>query len=107
MIKALLRLSFRLGLTVLLGILFALVCFEYDWLGLVDLKMYDLGLNLRPRGGSKSDLVVVTIDRYSRESCFRLPYFPVSNHIDEHAQLIDRLSDAGAKVIFSALKRRK
>jgi len=99
MLKALLRLPVRLGLTAVLGILFALLCFQYDWLRLVDLKMYDLGLNLRPQVETQRDVVVVTIDRYSRESCFRPPYFPVSNHIDKHTQLIDRLSDAGAKVI--------
>ena len=99
MLKVLLRLPARLGLTAVLGILFALLCFQYDWLRLVDLKMYDLGLNLRPQLETQPDVVVVTIDRYSRESCFRPPYFPISGHITQHAQLIERLSDAGAKVI--------
>ncbi|UCB53387.1 MAG: SpoIIE family protein phosphatase [Candidatus Zixiibacteriota bacterium] len=99
MLRPLLSLSVRLGITVLLGVLFALLCFQYDWLRLVDLKMYDLGLSLRPQAESPSDVVVVTLDRYSRESCFQPPHFPISAHLAQHSQVIERLSEAGAKVI--------
>jgi serine phosphatase RsbU (regulator of sigma subunit) len=99
MLRAFLSLPARIGLTVFLGILFAALCFRFEWFDLVDLKIYDLGLNVRPRTGSQSDVVVVAIDRYSRENCFQPPYFPVSSHILQHSRIIDRLSDAGAKVI--------
>jgi len=99
MLRILLSLPARLGLTVLPAILFALLCFHYEWFTLTDLKVYDLGLSVRPQTESQSEVVVIAIDRYSRENCFTPPYFPVSNHIHEHSRAIDRLSDAGAKVI--------
>jgi CHASE2 domain-containing sensor protein len=99
MLKVLLSWPARVGLTIFLGIVFVFLCFQFQWFGLVDLKIYDLGLYLRPQAEFQSDVVVVAIDRYSRENCFSLPHFPVSNHIPEHGRIIDRLSDAGAKVI--------
>lgn len=89
----------RLGLVLSLGILFVLLCFQYQWFGLLDLKIYDLGLNVRPQTQIQSDIVIIAIDRYSRENSFEPPQFPISNHIDQHGQVVERLTSAGAKVI--------
>ena len=99
MLKLLLSPLFRLGLTISLGILFVFLCFHYQWFSLLDLKIYDLGLAVRPQSESQSDIVIIVIDRYSRESCFQPPYFPISNHILEHSQVVERLVQAGAKAI--------
>jgi CHASE2 domain-containing sensor protein len=100
MIRAILSLpAIRLVLTALLGIIFALLCFRYQWFARLDLQVYDLGLNRRAQIDSSSEVVVISIDRNSREECFTPPYFPVSKHINQHAQLIGRLDAAGAKVI--------
>jgi len=99
MLRLLLSLPVRVGLTVFLGILFAFLCFHYEWFALIDLKIYDLGLNVRSQTESQSEVVIIAIDRYSRENCFQPPHFPISNHIYEHSRVIDRLSGAGAKVI--------
>lgn len=99
MLKLLLNPLVRVGLVVSLGILFAFLCFQYQWFTLLDLKVYDLGLNVRPQTDSQSDVVIIAIDRYSRENSFEPPQFPISNHIHEHSRVIERLTSAGAKVI--------
>lgn len=86
-------------MTIVLGFIFALLSFHYGWFSTVDLKIYDLGLNVRPQNGSTSKVVVVAIDRRSREACFSPPYFPISKHVSQYAQVIRRLKAAGAKVI--------
>ncbi len=99
MLRLLLIPLVRLGLVLSLGIVFVFLCFRYQWFGLADLKIYDLGLNLRPQTETQSDIVIIAIDRYSRESSFQPPHFPVSNHIYEHSRVVERLHGAGAKVI--------
>jgi serine phosphatase RsbU (regulator of sigma subunit)/CHASE2 domain-containing sensor protein len=97
--RILLSMPVRIGLTLLLGAIFALLCFLYGWFTSVDLEVYDLGLNRRAQIDSSSEVVVISIDRNSREECFTPPYFPVSKHVIQHAQLIGRLDAAGAKAI--------
>jgi len=99
MLKLLLNPLVRVGLVVSLGILFAFLCFQYQWFTLLDLKVYDLGLNVRPQTDSQSDVVIIAIDRYSRENSFEPPQFPISNHIHEHSRVIERLAEAGARVV--------
>ena len=99
MLRLLLNPLVRLGLILSPGILFVFLCFQYQWFTLLDLEIYDLGLNVRPPAGSHSAIVIVTIDRYSRENCFQPPHFPISNHMYEHSKVIDRLTGAGAEVI--------
>lgn len=99
MLRLLLNPLVRLGLVLSLGILFVLLCFQYQWFGLLDLKIYDLGLNVRPQLESPSNVVIIAIDRYSRENSFDPPQFPISNHINEHGKVIERLAEAGASVI--------
>jgi CHASE2 domain-containing sensor protein len=99
MLRLLQSLPFRAGLTIVLGFIFALLSFHYGWFSTVDLKTYDLGLTVRPRTGSASKIVVIAIDRLSREACFSRPYFPISRHVNQHARVIRRLKTAGADVI--------
>jgi CHASE2 domain-containing sensor protein len=99
MLRLLLNPLARLGLVLSGGILFVFLCFQYRWFDSLDLKIYDLGLNARPRIQTQSDVVVIAIDKYSRQNSFAPPEFPVSNHIKQHSRVIERLVDAGAKVI--------
>jgi len=99
MLRLLLNPLVRLGLVLSLGILFVLLCFQYQWFGLLDLKIYDLGLTLRPQTESQSNVVVIAIDRYSRENSFEPPQFPISNHIDQHSEVVERLTSAGVEII--------
>jgi serine phosphatase RsbU (regulator of sigma subunit)/CHASE2 domain-containing sensor protein len=99
MLRLLLNPLVRLGLVLSLGILFVFLCFQYQWFGLLDLKIYDLGLSVRPQLESQSNVVIVAIDRYSRENSFEPPQFPISNHINEHSRVIERLAEAGARII--------
>jgi hypothetical protein len=38
----------RFGAAVALGTVFALLAFQYHWFNALDLKVYDLGLSVRP-----------------------------------------------------------
>jgi CHASE2 domain-containing sensor protein len=99
MLRLLLNPLVRVGLVLSLGILFVFHCFQYQWFGLLDLKIYYLGLNVRPQLESQSNVVIVAIDRYSREDSFSPPQFPISNHIDEHTRVVQRLIQADARII--------
>jgi serine phosphatase RsbU (regulator of sigma subunit) len=81
------------------GVVLALLGFHYHWFNALDLMVYDLGLSVRPSMQSGSDVVVVAIDRYSRQKAFPPPEFPISAHVDEHAEVIRRLDEAGASII--------
>ena len=89
----------RLVLVAGVGVGFALLAFTFHWFAVVDLKVYDVGLTVRPASHSESDVVVVAIDQYSRRNAFSPPEFPISAHVEEHAAVIKRLHDAGAAVI--------
>ncbi len=99
MLRSLHSLPVRVGLTVLAGAIFAVLTFHSGWFTSVDLKAYDLGLYARAPARSQADVVLVAIDRYSAETCFPPPAFPISSHIDQHALAINRLKEAGAQVI--------
>ena len=89
----------RLVVAAALGVGFALLAFHGNWFRSVDLKVYDLGLSVRPQILPASDVVVVALDRYSRQQAIAPPEYPISAHVDEHARVVDRLTAAGAKVI--------
>ncbi len=89
----------RFSFAAVVGIVFAILAFQYHWYEAVDRKIYDLGLGVRPGLQSESDVVIVAMDKYSRQSAFPPPEFPVSAHIDEHARVIERLTEAGTSVI--------
>jgi len=91
--------SLRLVFVAALGAAFAVLAIRAHWLESVDLKVYDLGLGARPERAAASDVVMVAIDKYSRQKAFAPPEFPISAHVKEHALLIDRLSEAGAKAV--------
>ncbi len=97
--RRLLSTPLRVGLTVLLGALFAFLCFVFGWFASFDLKIYDLGLGARSPARAQSDIVVIAIDRHSRDCCLPQPHFPISRHLKQHAEVIRRLKAAGAKVI--------
>ena len=99
MLRLLHSLPIRVGLTVLLGAIFAILAFHSGWFTSIDLKAYDLGLYVRPPIPSQADVVLVAIDRYSAEVCFPPPTFPISSHIHQHSLAVSRLKEAGAKVI--------
>ncbi len=89
----------RFGAAVALGAVFAVLAFQYHWFDSLDLKVYDLGLSVRPALEGEPEVVVVSLDKYSRQNAFPPPEFPVSAHVDEHAAVIERLNRAGARVI--------
>jgi CHASE2 domain-containing sensor protein len=89
----------RTVVVICLGMLFLLLCFKFDWFAHMDRKIYDIGLGARPGLDRHSDVVIVAIDQISRATCFAAPEFPVSNHVVEHAKVIDKLVAANAKVI--------
>lgn len=91
--------SLRLVLVAALGAGFALLALRAHWLESVDLKVYDLGLGARPARVAVSDVVVVAMDKYSRQMAFPPPEFPISAHVKEHALVIDRLTRAGARAV--------
>lgn len=91
--------TLRLFLVAALGAVFALLALRAHWLESADLKIYDLGLSARPERLATSDVVLVAIDKYSRQEAFPPPEFPISAHVQEHARLIDRLTAAGAKAV--------
>jgi CHASE2 domain-containing sensor protein len=99
MLRVLLSLPVRLGSIVLLGIVFIFLCFQFQWFTPIDLTVYDLGLNVRTRTDYQSEVVVIAIDRNSRENALPQPHFPISRHTNQHSQVIRRLTDAGAKLI--------
>jgi serine phosphatase RsbU (regulator of sigma subunit)/CHASE2 domain-containing sensor protein len=89
----------RLVVAAVLGAGFALLAFQGNWFRSVDLKTYDLGLSVRPQLKPASDVVVVALDKYSRQKAFAPPEFPISAHVEEHARVVDRLTAAGVKAI--------
>ena len=89
----------RLVVATALGVAFALLALHGNWFGSIDLKVYDLGLSARPQPKSTSDVVVVALDKYSRQKAFAPPEFPISAHVEEHARVIDRLTAAGVKAV--------
>jgi CHASE2 domain-containing sensor protein len=99
MLRLLIDARIRLVLVAAIGAAFAVLAFQYHWFDLLDLKVYDLGLSVRPGMQSDSDVVVVAIDRHSRQNAFPPPEFPISAHVEEHAEAIRRLNAAGASVI--------
>jgi CHASE2 domain-containing sensor protein len=99
MLRLLTDVRIRLVLVAGVGAAFALLAFHYHWFGSLDLMVYDLGLSVRPAIQSGSDVVVVGIDQNSRRNAFPPPEFPISAHVNEHAEAIRRLDAAGAAVI--------
>ena len=99
MLRLLIDPRIRLVLVALAGAAFAILAFNYHWFGALDLMVYDLGLSARPALQSESDVVVVAIDQYSRLNAFPPPEFPVSAHVDQHAEAVKRLSEAGAEIV--------
>ena len=89
----------RAGITIALGLAFAVMAFNYQWFGLFDSRVYDLGSTVRPRLEAESNLVVVAIDQYARERVFSPPVFPICRHVGEHGRVIENLANAGAKII--------
>jgi serine phosphatase RsbU (regulator of sigma subunit)/CHASE2 domain-containing sensor protein len=89
----------RLVVAAALGSGFALLALHGNWFRSVDLRVYDLGLSVRTQPVSSSDVVLVALDKYSRQKAFAPPEFPISAHVREHSQVVDRLIAAGAKAI--------
>ena len=89
----------RFALAVGIGAVFAVLAFQYHWFAGLDLKVYDLGLSIRPGLGREPDVVIVSLDRYSRANALPPPEFPVSAHVEQHAVAVRRLSEAGARVM--------
>ena len=89
----------RFAFAAIVGIVFAVLASEYHWYQAVDRKVYDLGLGVRSGVESESDVVIVALDKRSRQEAFAPPEFPVSAHIEEHARVIERLTEAGPRVI--------
>lgn len=84
-----------LALLVLLVLLVAVASWR-GWLWRVDMAIYDVALPTVP---ARADLVIVAVDEHSVTSLGRWPW-----PRDRHAQLLDRLRDAGvAAVSFSVL----
>ena len=46
-----------------------------------------------------TDVVVVGIDRETRETVLERPAYPLSRHVEKHAEVTRRLDDAGARAI--------
>lgn len=82
-----------------LGAVVAILAFQYQWFASLDLMVYDLGLAVRSAPEGDTDVVLVAIDKHSRQNAFPPPEFPLSAHVAEHAELIERLSAAGAAFI--------
>jgi serine phosphatase RsbU (regulator of sigma subunit)/CHASE2 domain-containing sensor protein len=91
----------RMRLIVVAGIgaALAVLGFQYHWFNALDLMVCDMGLSVRPAVQTESDVIVVAIDLHSRRTAFRPPEFPISAHVDEHAEVIRLLHDAGASII--------
>ncbi len=84
---------------VVLSILVYGIAFKYHWLSSVDYRVYDLGIQMKSSPVRIGDVVVVAIDRISLENCFVHPVFPISQHLNQHAEVIRRLDSAGAALI--------
>ncbi len=93
----------RPGARLLAGFLFSLlvyvVALHFGWFSTVDQKVYDLGLSLRSPSAVQADVVLIAIDKRSIDECFPPPAFPISRHLSQHAQIIERLDAAGADLI--------
>jgi CHASE2 domain-containing sensor protein len=93
----------RPGARLLAGFLFSLLVYilalHFGWFSTVDQKVYDLGLSLRSPSSVQADVVLVAIENRSVNECFPPPAFPVSRHLRQHAQIIERLDAAGADLI--------
>jgi CHASE2 domain-containing sensor protein len=81
------------------GVLFSVLALQYDWFASLDRSIYDLGLNARSETGSGTEIVVVAIDKYSRDHVFPPPEFPISAHLPVHSRAVRRLMDADPKLI--------
>ena len=68
----------RTAAVMAVGILFVILALQYDWFVSLDRAVYDLGLNARSGTGQGSDIVVIAIDKYSRDRSFPPPEFPIS-----------------------------
>jgi CHASE2 domain-containing sensor protein len=97
--KLIIQRGVRTAVAIAVGVFFTIVALRYDWFPSVDRAAYDLGLNVRAGAGPGPEIVIVAIDKYSRDEYFPPPEFPVSAHITEHGQVIRRLTEAGARVI--------
>ena len=93
----------RPGARLLAGFLFSLlvyiVALHFGWFSTVDQKVYDLGLSLRSPSAVQADVVLIAIDGRSVDECFPPPVFPISQHLKQHTQIIERLDAAGADLI--------
>jgi CHASE2 domain-containing sensor protein len=97
--RLLLDVRIRLIVVAGLGAVVAILAFQYQWFASLDLMVYDLGLAVRSAPEGDTDVVLVAIDKQSRQNAFPPPEFPISAHVAEHAELIERLSAAGAAFI--------
>ncbi len=93
----------RPGVRLLVGFLSSflvyIVALRFGWFSALDLKVYDLGLSLRSPSVARSDIVLIAIDKRSVDECFPKPAFPISQHLRQHAQIVERLDAAGADLI--------
>jgi CHASE2 domain-containing sensor protein len=93
----------RPGARLLAGFLFSLLVYilalHFGWFSTVDQKVYDLGLSLRSPSAVQADVVLIAINKRSIDECFPTPAFPISQHLKQHAQIIERLDAAGADLI--------
>jgi serine phosphatase RsbU (regulator of sigma subunit)/CHASE2 domain-containing sensor protein len=72
---------------------------EFGWLSSIDEKTYDLAMRLRSGLTQPLDVIVVAIDQSSLDSVFPCPSFPLSRHLELHAEVVRKLDSAGAKLI--------
>lgn len=72
---------------------------KYQWLSSIDLRVYDLGTRMKSTPEGDADVVLIAIDRSSLDRCFPHPAFPISQHVSQHARVIQRLDSAGAALV--------
>lgn len=99
MMKLLTNMPLRILIAALITVLFFFMARNFQWFSFVDRTIYDLGMVLRTPPDKEVEVVLIAIDKSSLQSCFPASPFPISQHLDLHAHVINRLDSAGASLI--------
>jgi len=75
------------------------IALHFEWFSQLNTEIYDLAMEYRLGESVAEQVVVIAIDRSSLESIFPQPGFPISRHLDVHADAVLKLDSAGARLI--------
>jgi CHASE2 domain-containing sensor protein len=76
----------------------------FGWFSPLNSEVYDLAAEFRMGTNEARNVIVVAIDRRTLENLFPQPVFPISRHLGQHTEVVNRLSSAGARhIVFDIL----